>query len=52
MRLRPRTFQPEELLPNVTKRVGKPLRFISQADRAAMEKLIASLKREPVRLAA
>lgn len=35
-----------ELLPDVTRKIGKPIRYISRADKRAMEKLIATLVKE------
>jgi hypothetical protein len=52
LRSKPRFFEPEELLPDVTARIGKPVRFTSAADRHAYEKLWARLAWEAQRRAA
>lgn len=41
-----------ELLPDVTRRLGKPIRYSSEADRVAMEKLRRVLFPDEERLAA
>lgn len=51
-RLLPPEEKLAELLPDVTRKCGKPVRYISAADKRAMEKLIASLPRPAERLAA
>ena len=42
-RSKPR-MEREPTLPDVTRRIGKPIRYSSAADRAAMEKLRALLR--------
>jgi hypothetical protein len=39
----PIRVQREELLPDVTRRLGRPIKYSSGADRAAMERLFAKL---------